>query len=111
MKIKTIVHNYPNQFDDLVNQYLEKGYLLEERGVMPVGGDGKIYHYARLVLLDPAPEPDPVDPFEALRQVKAFCGDFTPSECQADLGPLAAWCNDSTGGLDPADWELPEVEG
>lgn len=108
MKIKTIVHDYPCRFDDLVNQALEEGYLMEERGVLPVGGDGAIYHYARLVRLDPEPGPGQIDPIQALHQIKEICEAVTDS---CDNCPIKDWCfGPLKNGDDPTDWELPEVE-
>lgn len=106
MKIKTVVHNYPNRFDDFVNQYLEKGYLLEERGVMPVGGDGEVYHYARLVLLDPPAETEPeeFDPIQALYAIRRFCD----AQEKCGVCPIYSWCCQLSKGGDPTDWELPE---
>ncbi len=110
MKIKTIVHDDPCRFDDQVNQALEEGYLMEERGVLPVGGDGAIYHCAKLVLLDPPAEPETPDPFQALRQVQEFCHSIPTERCNAGGCPLRYWCAALEGGGDPTDWELPEVE-
>lgn len=108
MKIKTIVHDHPNQFDAQVNQFLGEGYLLEERGVMPVAGDGKTYHYARLVLLDPPAEPEEVNPWKLLHQIQEVCNSVT-DDC--NHCPIKDWCfGPLKQGDDPTDWELPEVD-
>lgn len=102
MKIKTIVHDQPDDFDTLVNEALEEGYLLEHRDVLP-GTTVKVGHYARLVLPDPAPEPEEADPIEALRTVQDFCMGRTCDSC-----PLAGFCVRHLANQEgPADWELP----
>lgn len=108
MKVKTIVHGNPGEFDDQVNTMLEKGYLLEHRGLLGPTGIGEIKHYAQMTLPDPAPESQPVeiDPWGALRLVKAACNAVT--DC--DDCPISGWCNQLLQGGDPTDWVLPEVE-
>lgn len=108
MKIKTIVHDHPNQFDAQVNQFLGEGYLLEERGVMPVAGDGKTYHYARLVLLDPPAKDKGFDALQALYQVQQFCSSVDQNDCGTDRCPLNGWCQRLRDCADPTDWDLSE---
>ncbi len=109
MKIKTIVHNYPDHFDDLVNEALEEGYLLEHRGLMPPNRAGETLHYAQLVLPDPPAEPAPFDPGLALHQVQTFCHSIPVEKCNAGDCPLRYWCAALEGGGDPTDWDLSEV--
>lgn len=116
MKIKTIRERLDNaeDFDKEANDAMAEGWQLVKRAVLPAialtaGTYANRMLYAELVLPDPPAEPAPFDPFEALHQVREFCGSIPPQECQAGNCPLRAWCNESTGGLDPADWDLPEV--
>ena len=102
MKIKTIVHDQPDDFDDLVNEALEEGYILEHRGTLQ-GTKVKVVHYARLVLLDPVPDPEQVNPIELLRMVREFCESNPCEGCQ-----LAEFCaRHLTNQEGPADWNLP----
>lgn len=51
MKIKTVVHDIPEKFDAIVNEYIAKGYCLNDCGPQQVGSyEWKLY--ARLVLLE-----------------------------------------------------------
>lgn len=112
MKIKTIVHDHPDDFDDLVNEALEDGYILEHRGTLQ-GTEVKVGHYARLVLLDPLPattEHLPLDPIEALHAIKDFCEGVSVEDCCSDRCPLYDWCTQLRRGGDPTDWKLPEKE-
>lgn len=109
MKIKTIVHDQPDDFDALVNEALEEGYMLEYRGTLQ-GTTVKIGHYARLVLLDPEPEglpePQTLDPVDLLLQLKDFCN---ANECEGCR--LYDFCTRHLPNNEgPADWELPGEE-
>ena len=107
MKIKTIVHNDPAEFDTMVNQALGEGYNLGPREVISTPpAPMKVYHYAQLVLPDPLPEA--TDPVELLRQVKAFCLSQTTDDCRSNKCPLATLCDQLRDGSDPSEWELPE---
>ena len=110
MKILTVVHDDPNEFDNQVNLATAAGYLLERREVVVPTGPGKLLHYAALVLPDPEPEappePQPLDPFEALRQLQEFCD--TQEKCGTCR--LYAWCCQLRKGGDPTDWEIPWEE-
>ena len=117
MKIKTIKNRLdnPESFDKDLNQALADGYQLIRRDVVPGFrlDDGRFLHnmlYAELVLPDPPAEPVEIDPFEALRQVKAFCASIPPHTCQTGC-PLYNWCEQLQHGGDPTDWHLPELEG
>ena len=111
MKIKTAVEYDPDKFDQFVNNRLEEGYILEHRGLLPPDSNGATAHYAQLVLHDHQAAPEEIDLAQCLRHVKEFCANVPSEDCRAGLCPLRAWCDESTGGLDPADWILPEVEG
>ncbi len=106
MKIKTIVQHNPDQFDKDVNKAMGDGYLLERREL--VVGNSETAHYAQLVLPDPVPEA--TNPLDLLSQVQTFCLSQAVEDCHANKCPLAAWCDQvREGGVDPSDWELPEV--
>lgn len=110
MKIRTAVNSNPDDFDKFVNEYLEKGYLLEHRGLLPNDGNSTAYHYAQLVLPDPpAPDPSPgvIDPIQALYIVKSAC---LAHQGPCNDCPMTEWCERLAYGGDPTDWELPEVE-
>ncbi|MBR5879531.1 MAG: hypothetical protein IKY91_08225 [Akkermansia sp.] len=51
MKIKTFVGHNPEDFDKAVNEYLARGYRLNECGPRQIG-NGEWGLYARLVLLE-----------------------------------------------------------
>lgn len=108
MKIKTIVHDQPDDFDVLVNEALAEGYILEHRGTLQ-GTTVKIGHYARLVLLDPVPaetEPLILNPIEALHVVREFCDSNKCEGCQ-----LYDFCTRHLPNNEgPADWGLPGEE-
>ena len=111
MKIKTIWTTKLVKFDDDVNNAMAEGYKLIRRDVFTTPEDlDKSVLYAELVLLDPPAEPDPIDPFQALRQVQEFCRSIPVEKCNADGCPLRYWCAALEGGGDPTDWDLPEVE-
>lgn len=107
MKIKTVVEYVPEKFDQLVNDALEAGYVLGLRNLLPPDGNSRTAHYAQLVKLDEPPEPETTNPFEALRQVRAFCD--THEKC--GVCPLYEWCCRLRNGGDPSDWILPEEVG
>ena len=109
MKIKTIWDTRTDCFDERVNRYLGEGLTLTRREVIPDTDDlDKSVFYAELVQLDPelVPEPQPLDPFEALRVVRDFCGSI--DKCMKC--PLIDWCNGLRNGGDPSDWVIPEKE-
>ena len=107
MKIKTIVHDNPGEFDNQVNRMLGKGYILGERRTISL--QTKLAHYAQMVQLDEPeelPEPQPLDPFEALRQLQEFCDSNQCEGCQ-----LYDFCTRHLPKNEgPADWELPGEE-
>lgn len=109
MKIKTIVHDEPGCFDEQVNQMLEEGYILGERGLIVPNTAGKVAHYAQLVLPDPPAEPAPFDPGLALHQVQTFCHSVDQNDCGTDRCPLNGWCQRLRDCADPTDWDLSEV--
>lgn len=109
MKIKTIVRHSPADFDSEVNEYLEKGYILGQRGTMPPDVRGTA-HYAQMVLLDPPAEPETPDPIEALHDVVDYCHSVPAGECSTDKCRLFYWCQQLRAGGDPTDWDLPEVD-
>ena len=114
MKVKTIVHGNPGEFDNQVNTMLEKGYLLEHRGLIGPTGIGEIKHYAQMTLPDPAPEhehehehePVEIDGIQALHIVKAAC---LAHKGPCNDCPMTNWCEQLQHGGDPTDWVLPEV--
>ena len=116
MKIKTIRTRLDNveEFDKQLNEALENGYQLAHRGLVPgfrLDG-GRYLHnmlYAELVLPDPAPDPEPetIDPFQALHIVKAAC---LAHKEPCNACPMIDWCRQLDNCNDPTDWELPEVE-
>lgn len=116
MKIKTIWDTRPDRFDERVNRYLEEGWLLGKREVIPDTQDlDKSVFYAELAMLDPAPEvdePQPLDPLkamdaiEALHTVREFCDTNQCEGCQ-----LAEFCaRHLPRNEGPADWKLPGEE-
>jgi hypothetical protein len=110
MKIKTIWDTRPDRFDERVNLYLEEGWLLGKREVIPDTRDlVNSVLYAELAMLDPVPEvdePQPLDPFEALHTVREFCDTNQCEGCQ-----LAEFCaRHLPRNEGPADWELPGEE-
>ena len=109
MKIRTAVNDSPDGFDQFVNKLLEEGYILEHRGLLPNDGSGKTYHYAQLVLPDPAPDPEPVERYaiQALHIVKDAC---LAHQGPCNDCPMTEWCERLAYGGDPTDWELPELE-
>lgn len=120
MKIKTIVKNTDNvqQFDDEVNAALAEGWRLVKREVLPdmnynATNWARRALYAELVQLDPVPEvaePQPADPFDAVRAVRSFCLSVPAEVCQRGQCPLYAWCCQQEKCEDPAEWEVPEKE-
>lgn len=108
MKIKTIVHDDPDNFDYLVNEALKEGYVLEYRGTLQ-GTTVKIGHYAQLVQLDPEPktQPAPLDPIAALQAIQDFCD---ARECTENC-QLYAFCTKHLPACEgPADWKIPGEE-
>ena len=110
MKIKTVAHGFlgAEAFDREVNEALATGWQVVRREVIPGGPLDSNKLYAELVMPDPAPEPEAIDPFQAMRTIK--------DACLANAGPcgdcpMAYWCWKLKQGGDPSDWELPEVEG
>lgn len=114
MKIKTITEElaFAGVFDSRVNENLAKGWHLVRRDIIPAGPNPNSHRllYAELVQLDPVPEPQPVDHFEALRAIKAACLNVPQTECNAGRCPLYSWCRDMSEYTDPTDWDLPEKE-
>lgn len=123
MKIKTITEELPfsNRFDDKVNKAMDDGWRLARRDVIPAGSNPDSHRllYAELVQLDPAPEvpegdapgapePQPADPFDAVRAIKAACLATSNDDCCTDRCPLYGWCVKLRNGGDPTDWEIPE---
>lgn len=113
MKIKTITGrlNYPDDFDREVNDAQEEGWRLVKREVLP-GTPGNPNSprllYAEMVQLDPEPVPEaqPVDPFDALRQLRDFCEGMACVNC-----PLHDWCpRHLPHNEGPADWDIPGEE-
>lgn len=116
MKIKTITEELPfsNRFDDKVNEAMDDGWHLARRDVIPAGPNQNSHRllYAELVQLDPAPELQPADPFEALRNIQEFCKAMPVANCLTPDCPLSAWCNIYTeDGTSPGDWVIPEKGG
>lgn len=119
MKIKTIARNFDhvNEFDRKVNEALAEGWHLVKREVIPGVSDnsenGRRLLYAELAQLDPVPEvaePQPMDPLDAVRVIKATRKGVPPKDCHADRCPLSAWCQKMPDGYDPVDWDIPEKE-
>lgn len=110
MKIKTIVHDDPKEFDKQVNKALKKGYVLGHRGTLP--GATLVAHYAQLVRLDPAPERSPglPDPMAAVRAIREMCLATSVIDCTDGKCPLEGWCGQLEKGGDPTDWVLPGEE-
>lgn len=109
MKIKTIWNENQLQFDNVVNSAMEEGYQLVRRDVLVDHDrlDDSVF-YAELILPDPAPEA--FHPLDLLHQVQTFCLSQAVEDCHANKCPLAAWCDQvREGGVDPSDWDLPEV--
>ncbi len=119
MKIRTIIKKATDsdelrEFDQEVNAALEEGWILGKRDIMPAVRLGDHDYlaprmYAELVLLDPPAEPETIDPFLALHQVKEFCKNVPAHTCKENC-PLFDWCELYAGETDPCDWHLPEVE-
>lgn len=110
MKIKTIWDTQPDRFDERVNLLLEEGWLLGKREVIPDTQDlDNSVLYAELAMLDPVPEvdePQPLDPFEALRQLQEFCDSNHCDGCR-----LHDFCARHLANNEgPADWKLPGEE-
>lgn len=111
MKIKTIWDTRPDHFDERVNLLLEEGWLLGKREVIPDTRDlDNSVLYAELAQLDPVPddvtEPQPLDPVEALQQLRDFCDSNQCEGCQ-----LYDFCTRHLPKNEgPADWKLPGEE-
>lgn len=107
MKIKTITGSGPYTFDEAVNKAIANGYQLVRRDVLvsTVKPEDSIL-YAELVLPEPAPEPETIDPFQALHIVKAAC---LAHKEPCNACPMIDWCRQLDNCNDPTDWELPEV--
>ena len=92
MKIKTIVHEHPDTFDQSVNEYLDKGYELTRREILtpPTAGHGPAAHYAQLTKQD---EPEAPDPWDALRALKALCLSVPTEACERAECPIYDFCN------------------
>lgn len=115
MKIKTITEELPfsNRFDDKVNEAMDDGWHLVRRDVIPAGPNQNSHRllYAELAQLDPAPgvpEPQPADPFDAVRAVQAACLNVPQTECNEGRCPLYGWCQKLPECSDPTDWTIPE---
>lgn len=114
MKVKTIWSENPGAFDEKVNAWLEEGWVLAKRDILPgpANLDDSVF-YAEMVLHDPAPETaDAMDHVWAIRDV---CASIGIADCNENKCPLACWCNrvqsDSTGGwISPEEWRLPGKE-
>ena len=113
MKIKTITGrlNYPDDFDQEVNEAQEEGWRLVKREVLP-GTTGNPNSprllYAELVQLDPEPVPEaqPVDPIACLETLREFCDSNKCEGCR-----LHDFCTRHLPRNEgPADWELPGEE-
>lgn len=118
MKIKTIIYKVNKagmaDFDKEVNEATAEGWRLVKREVLPGVDLGSAYFephlYAELVQLDEPeapPEPQPVDPFDALRVIRDFCAAHNKcGGCQLD-----EWCGKHLAGNEgPADWHIPGEE-
>lgn len=111
MKIKTICFRLDNanNFDQEVNAALEKGWQLVKRSVLPARQltDDTYLHamlYAELVMLDPVPEPEPVqiDPIEIMQTIRAECKKCRDCD-QCRWTDLCDPCFEGT----PEYWTLP----
>ncbi len=114
MKIKTISDElrWAGDFDRKVNTAQEEGWQLAHRGLVPgfrLDGGGYLHNmlYAELVLPDPEPKQETLDPIQALHIVKEACLAHTD---HCNKCPMWLWCEQLRDAGDPTDWELPEVE-
>jgi hypothetical protein len=101
MRIKTIVHDNPTEFDEQVNTLLAQGYTLCRCDLVKF--ETKLYHYAMLEHEGLA-EPQPVDHVGLARQLRDFCR--TRSDCYEC--PMESVCKMSH--VAPAGWYIPEEE-
>lgn len=118
MKIKTINKrlDQADEFDAQVNAATAEGWRLVKREVIPAGPNPDSHRllYAELVEPDPVPEapeaaePQPADPFDAVRAIKATCMATPMEDCQHGRCPLYAWCCQQESCTDPSEWEVPE---
>ncbi len=111
MKIKTVWDLNPAEFDKRVNEALAEGYILGRRDIVPDARNlDNTALYAELVLLDPAPEPEPVaaDPWELVRQLREFCDSVPKIDCVNHECPLQPLCGKMTTGKRIAidEWEV-----
>lgn len=111
MKIKTVAHGSPDEFDNLVNAWLAEGYrLLERRLVQTLAGSAD-YCYAELVMPDEAPAPTQLSLAEMLQQISTTCK--TTPTCD-EACPLHGWCTHPQNGVgvEPGEWQgIEEVTG
>lgn len=106
MKIMTIVHDNPQEFDSQVNLLLDRGYILGRRGPEKVG-EKAVKLYAEMILPD---QPEQPDPLEALRIVRDFCEEMPTEKCLGEC-PMTPWCAMyAPGDISPADWMIPDEE-
>lgn len=120
MKIKTAwaLFDQVLDFDEMINAYLEEGWVLRKREVLQ-GVSYTDTAYARRALyaeLEPPDkeetiaEPEPRHPFEAVQELRAYCRSMSGlcQGCQLHntlCGPLGPWRKG------PAEWTAPVPEG
>ena len=107
MKIKTIAHGIPEEFDVQVNYALGMGFSLTRRERVETPPGSKDYFYAELVMPDDEEHHDPLD---HVRAIQDFCHSVSFEECHDNKCPLHNWCDRLKRGEDPTGWELPEEE-
>ncbi len=120
MKIRTVIMNTDNtmKFDDCVNDLIADGWVLTRRDILPgmqynATNWARRAHYAELVQPDPLPEPDPVaacDPFDLLRQLRAFCDEVPKVTCECGECPLSFICADMAMGKAIDELNVPTEE-
>jgi hypothetical protein len=109
VKIKTVSSSFDwrGDFDNAVNEALEKGWQLVKREVIPGSPNDSARLYAELVKLDPPAEPETPDPMDLLRQVREACLRVPSNGCNPEGCPMFNWCEQLRRGGDPTDWVLP----